>query len=96
MIRQLGILACTLDVNALAILGEARAFAGVVVTAVPAEYAFRNPGLFAGDIIVSANGTAIASLDNLKSVLTGKKSGDAMALRIERGGEMMYVVFEME
>jgi serine protease Do len=96
LIRQVGILACTLDVKALAILGESRTFEGVVVTAVPAEYAFRNPGLLSGDIIVALNGTAMASLDALKAALREKKSGDPIALRVERSGEMIYVVFEME
>jgi serine protease Do len=96
LIRQIGVLACTLDVNALAILGESRTFTGVLVAAVPAEYAFRNPGLVSGDIIVSFNGADIASLDALKSALIGKKSGDPIALRVDRSGEMMYVVFELE
>ena len=96
LIRQIGVLACTLDLNALAIVGESRTFSGVLVAAVPAEYAFRNPGLVSGDIIVSFNGTDMASLDALKSALREKKSGDPIALRIDRGGEMMYVVFELE
>ena len=96
LVRPLGILAGTLDVNVLAILGELRSFAGVVVAAVPAEYAFRNPGLVSGDIIVAVNGAAIASLNDLKAALSARKPGDAMALRVERGGEMMYVVFELE
>jgi serine protease Do len=96
LVRQLGILACTLDLNALAVLGEARNFSGVVVAAVPAEYAFRNPGLLSGDIIVAMNGAAIASLEELNTGLREKKSGDPMALRVERDGQMIYVIFEME
>jgi serine protease Do len=96
LVRQLGILACTLDVKALAILGELRAFAGVVVAAIPAEYSFRNPGLVSGDIIVSVNGTNVDSLQALQTALRASKAGDPMALRVERNGQMIYVVFELE
>jgi serine protease Do len=96
LVRQLGILAVTVDEKVNAILPDLRRLYGVAVAAVPAEYAGLNPGLVAGDVIYSLNNQRIASLDELRSALKDKKSGDPIALLVERSGQLIYVTATLE
>jgi S1-C subfamily serine protease len=96
LVRQLGILAVTVDEKVTAILPDLRRLSGVAVAAVPAEYAGLNPGLVAGDVIYSVNNQRIASLDELRDALKDKKSGDAIALLVERFGQLIYVTAALE
>jgi serine protease Do len=96
LVRQLGILAMTVDEKVTAILPELRRLSGVAVAAVPAEYAGLNPGLQAGDVIYELNNRRIASLDELRDALKDKKSGDAIALLVERYGQLIYVSAALE
>ena len=96
LVRQLGILAMTVDEKVTAILPDLRRLSGVAVAAVPAEYAGLNPGLVAGDVIYSLNNQRIASLDELRDALKDKKSGDPIALLVERYGQLIYVTAALE
>jgi serine protease Do len=96
LVRQLGILAVPVDEKVTAILPNLRRLSGVAVAAVPAEYAGFNPGLTAGDVIYSLNNQRIASLDELRGALKDKKSGDPIALQVERYGQLIYVTAALE
>jgi serine protease Do len=96
LVRQLGILAMTVDEKVTAILPDLRRLSGVAVAAVPAEFAGLNPGLQAGDVIYELNNRRVASLDELRNALNGKKSGDAIALLVERYGQLIYVSATLE
>ena len=96
LVRQLGVLAMTVDEKVTAILPDLRRLSGVAVAAVPAEYAGLNPGLQAGDVIYSLNNQRIASLDELRGALKEKKSGDPIALLVERYGQLIYVTAALE
>jgi serine protease Do len=96
LVRQLGILAVTVDEKVNAILPDLRRLSGVAVAAVPAEYAGLNPGLTAGDVIYSLNNQRIASLAELRDALKARKSGDPIALLVERYGQLIYVTATLE
>jgi S1-C subfamily serine protease len=96
LVRQLGILAMTVDEKVAATLPELRRLSGVVVAAVPAEYAGLNPGLLGGDVIYELNNQHIASLEELRNALKDKKSGDPIALLVERYGQLIYVTAALE
>ena len=96
LVRQLGILAMTVDEKVTAILPDLRRLSGVAVAAVPAEFAGLNPGLQAGDVIYELNNRRVASLDELRNALKDKKSGDAIALLVERYGQLIYVSATLE
>jgi serine protease Do len=96
LVRRLGILAMTVDGRVTAILPDLRRLSGVAVAAVPAEFAGLNPGLVAGDVIYELNNRRIASLDELRDALKDKKSGDAIALLVERDGQLIYVAAALE
>jgi S1-C subfamily serine protease len=44
-----------------------------------------------GDLIVSADGTPLTSIDRLRDVLAGKKPGDTVSLELYRGSEKKTV-----
>jgi serine protease Do len=96
LVRELGILAVTVDAKVNAILPNLRRLSGVAVAAVPAEYAGLNPGLAAGDVIYSLNNQRIASIDELRSALKDKKPGDPIAFLVERYGQLIYVTATLE
>lgn len=96
LVRQIGILALTLDENVTPILADLRRLDGVAVAAIPTEFAALNPGLTAGDVIYEMNGVPVRSLEELRSGLVGKRSGAPIALLIERAGQLQYIPFELE
>jgi len=96
LVRQLGILAMTLDEKVTGILPNLRRLSGVVVAAIPAEFAGANPGLLTGDVIYELNGTHLTSLDDLQKALSAKKTHDPIALLVERQGQLIYVTLELE
>ncbi len=96
LVRRLGVLALTLDDKVTPILPDLRRLDGVVVAAIPLEFAGENPGLVAGDVIHEFNGAKIATLEVLRTALDGKKRGDAVALLVERSGQLVYVSFDLE
>ncbi len=96
LVRRLGILAMTVDEKVTPILPNLRRLSGVAVAAVPAEFAGLNPGLLAGDVIYELNNRRIGSLDELRDALKDKKSGDAIALLVERNGQLIYVAAALE
>ena len=96
LVRRLGILALTLDDKVLPILPGLRRLTGVAVAAVPAEYAGLNPGLVTGDVIYSLNNQHVASVEELREALKGKKTGDPIAFLVERSGQLIYVTATLE
>jgi serine protease Do len=96
LVRRLGILAMTVDEKVTPILPDLRRLSGVAVAAVPAEFAGLNPGLLPGDVIYELNNRRIASLDELRDALKDKKSGDPIALLVERFGQLIYVTAALE
>jgi serine protease Do len=96
LVRQLGILAVTLDEKVTGILPGLRRLSGVVVAAIPAEFAGANPGLVTGDVIYELNGIHLTTLEDLQKALAAKKTHDPIALLVERQGQLIYVTVELE
>ncbi len=96
LVRQLGILALTLDDKVTPMLPGLRRLSGVVVAAIPAEFAGANPGLVTGDVIYELNNQRLYSLDDLRQALAARKTHDPVALLIERQGQLRYITLELE
>jgi serine protease Do len=96
LVRELGILAITLDEKVTPNLPETRRLYGIVVAAIPAEYAAFNPGLSPGDVIYELNGTKVRSLDELRAALGALPHGSPVALLTEHEGSLGYVPFLRE
>jgi len=75
---------------------DLRRLSGVVVAAVPLEFAALNPGLVTGDAIYEVNGNRVASVEDLEKTLAAKKPGDPIAMQVERSGRLIYVAFELQ
>ncbi len=96
LVRELGILALTLDEKFSPSMPHARGKAGVVVAAIPAEFAALNPGLQAGDIIYALNTTTVHTLEELRNALKNIHPGDPVALLTEHESTLGYVTFIFE
>lgn len=96
LVRELGILALTIDDKVTPILPDLRKLSGVVVAAIPAEYAGLNPGLQPGDAIYQINTTPVHSLEDLRKALATRKPGDPIALLVEHEGTFGYDAFKLD
>jgi len=95
LIPRLGVLAIDLPSNLASRLGS-RSSAGVIVVGRAADLIMPDTGLQAGDIIHQINTLPVDSTDTLRAALGALKSGDPVALQVERDSGLMYVSFEIE
>ena len=97
LIPRLGVLAIDLTPDLSTRLGSSlRIPSGVVVVGRAADLIMPDSGLLAGDVIHRLNTTSIDSVDTLRATVGAVKTGEAVAMQVERDGGLMYVSFEME
>jgi len=97
LIPRLGVLAIDLTGDLRSRLGSAlRIPSGVIVVGRAADLIMPDTGLQAGDIIHQMNTAPIDSMDTLRAALKELKTGDPVALQVERDGGLTYVSFEIE
>jgi S1-C subfamily serine protease len=92
----LGILATDLNKDLLNEVGALRISGGVVVLGRAADLITPDTGLQTGDVIHTLNTNPIKSMDDLRAAVQKLKSGDAVALQVERSDGLTYLSFEME
>jgi len=96
LVPRLGVLAIDFTDELRSRLGHLRVPDGVIVLGRAADLILPDTGLQAGDILHRLNTTSIDSVATLRTTVDGLKSGDPVALQVERDGGLMYVSFEME
>jgi serine protease Do len=96
LVRRFGMLGVDLDDKIRTILPHLRSQAGVVVVARIQDSTSADTGLKSGDVIRSLNKAPVDSLDMLRKAIRSLKTGDAVALQVEREGKLTYLSFEME
>jgi serine protease Do len=97
LIPRLGVLAIDLTPDLGTRLGSSlRIPSGVVVVGRAADLIMPDTGLLAGDVIHRLNTTSIDSVETLRATVGAVKTGEAVAMQVERDGGLMYVSFEME
>jgi serine protease Do len=96
LVPQLAILAASIDDKVRSMVGELRIPSGVVVLGRAADLFGPSVGLTTGDVIHAINNRPVDTVENLRSALSQLKSGDAVALQIERQGQLRFVAFEMD
>jgi len=96
LVPQLGVLAISIDDKVRAATGELRMPTGVIVLGRAATLLGPDVGLTTGDIIHAINSRPVDTIDNLRSALSSLKSGDAVALQVERQGKLQFVSFELD
>jgi S1-C subfamily serine protease len=77
-------------------VGDLRIPSGVVVLGRAADLFGPSIGLTTGDVIHAINNRPVDTVENLRSSLSQLKSGDAVALQIERQGQLRFLAFEMD
>ncbi|MGJ5815771.1 trypsin-like peptidase domain-containing protein [Paludibaculum fermentans] len=68
---------------------------GLLVAARHADGPLLDEGFKAGDVIYAVNGTLVSSVADLRQLLRKMKSGDPIAVQIERAGKLRFVSFEL-
>jgi len=96
LVPQLAVLAVTFDDRLRQIVPDLRIPSGVVIIGRAADLLGPEVGLNTGDVIHAINGRPVDSVDDLRSALKQLKSGDSVALQVERSGKLEYVSFENE
>jgi serine protease Do len=96
LVPVLAILGLDLDDKIRPLIPDLRNPLGVVVVARAADIMGPDTGLATGDIVHAVNRAPVDSLDSLRAALKTIKSGDPVALQIERQGHLLYLSFEME
>ncbi|MEP7365481.1 MAG: trypsin-like peptidase domain-containing protein [Acidobacteriota bacterium] len=95
-VRKLGILAVELDDEVIPLYQNLRDYTGVVVAGITADLAIESNRLQAGDIIHRLNQQTILNLNALRTALERFKHGQAVALHIERAGQLQYLLLEID
>jgi S1-C subfamily serine protease len=96
LVPQLGILAIGLNRDLAKMLPPLRRPGGVVVAALVADGPYWKSEFAMGDVIHAVNRAPVGDLPDLRKALGQLKPGDAVAVQIEREGEMSFAVFQFE
>ena len=96
LVPQLAVLAINLDEKIRSMVPDLRRSSGAIVVGRAADLIGPDTGLTTGDIIHSLNQTPIDSVDALRAAAKSLKSGDSVAMQVERDGHLRWVSFEME
>jgi S1-C subfamily serine protease len=94
-IRRLGIVGIDITDTTAALLPGLRISSGVLVAARELETSGTAVPLVVGDVIHTVNTFAVRSLDGLRVLLDGIKTGSEIVLQIERGGQLMFISFQI-
>jgi serine protease Do len=94
-IRRLGIVGIDITDTTAALLPGLRISSGVLVAAREQETAATPVPLVVGDVIHGVNTFAVRSLDGLRVLLDGIKTGSEVVLQVERSGQLMFITFQM-
>jgi serine protease Do len=95
LVRPLSILGIELTLELARSLPDLRIPTGVIVAARTLGAGTVEIPLQTGDVIHGLNGTPITTLSGLREALAKQKAGDAIALQIERGSQIIYVAFSL-
>jgi serine protease Do len=95
IVRQLSILGIELNLDLARSLPDLRIPTGVIVAARTLGSGTMEIPLQTGDVIHGLNGTTITTMAGLREALAKQKTGDSVALQVERYGQLIYVSFSL-
>lgn len=95
LIPSLGFIGLTVDKKIEELLGSLRMPTGVVMVTRIQSPSTIETGLQPGDIVHSVNNDLVYDIDGLRAAMSKLKTGDAVALLIERNDQLLYVTFEL-
>ncbi len=95
LVPRLGILAVDLTDTIRARLEHRRADGGVLVAAYATAVPEVPSGPEPGDVILALNGTPVPDLATLRTLVAALPARGGCVLQIQRGGDLMYLAFEL-
>jgi serine protease Do len=96
LLPELGVVVVDLTDRIAKLLPERRSDSGAVIVVVAPDAPFSQQGrLQAGDIVRAINGTPVRNITDLKHLSAVLKTGSAVALLLERQGDLMYLAFRV-
>jgi serine protease Do len=96
IIPQLGVLVIPVDEKVQAMLPGLRHTYGLVIAAESSDAPYSGESLRVGDVIYQVNRVPAVTIRAVTSTLETLKSGDPVAIQVERDGSLMYVTLELE
>ena len=95
LVAKLGVVCIPVSTQAPSLAKALRSTSGVIVVAQVAGNDI-NAELMFGDVIDSVNGTAVTSVDALRSMMDKLVPGDSVVLQIERQRQFQYVPIDVD
>jgi serine protease Do len=96
LVSRLGVLALELDADLARAAGPLRRQEGVLVAARSGASRGEDDELRPGDAIYAVDGVTVRGLRELRSAVARPAPGDSLVVQVERGGELVYVVVQVE
>jgi serine protease Do len=96
LVSRLGVLALELDDDLLKVAGPLRGKEGVLVAARAGGDSGPDYDLRPGDVIYAVNGVSVRGLTELRQAVGRPRQGESLVLQVERGGELLFVVVELQ
>lgn len=96
LVARLGVLAVELDQKLLRAAGPLRGREGVLIAARSGTSPGTEDDLRPGDVIYAVNGVSVRGLGELRSAVQGPAPGAPVVFHVERDGQLLYVVVELE
>jgi S1-C subfamily serine protease len=95
LVAKLGIIGIEIDSKTAEMVGGLRIPSGVAIAAKAADPNV-DTSLVTGDVIHTANGVSITTVDSLRSVLDHLGSGSPVVLQVEREGKLQFVAIHLD
>jgi serine protease Do len=96
LLPELGVVVVDVTDRIAKLLPDRRSDSGAVIVVVAPDAPFSQQGkLQAGDIVRAMNGTPVRNIADLKHLSAVLKTGSAVALLVERQGDLMYLAFRV-
>ncbi len=97
LVKKLGLLCLDLDDDVLKLMGHPpRGRRGVIVAALAVDTTLLGEQFYPGDIIYAVNNRGIESLSDLRAKLKELPYGQIAVFQVERGGQLRYLMLELE
>jgi serine protease Do len=96
LVPRLGILCIEVDSKIAKMLPDLRQPDGLIVAAKSPDGQGRYIDLQPADVIHTLNDQPVGSLETFRAIIAGMKTGEPVALLVERSGTFRYISFEIE
>jgi serine protease Do len=96
VISKLGVVGVDINERSAPLAGRLRMMCGVFVVGHTKEEDLAGSGVMAGDVIHAVNGASVTSVDELRAMLAALQPGAAVAMQIERNGQLQFLGFQID